>query len=180
MRQAAVLLVTGALAFAPPPVAAQSGGPFSLTWSATGAGGAASIGSGFSLNGLLGSQVANKAIGGNFILQGGWGVAIGSVDAPPSPALPIAFAWLPASPNPFTGKTAFGIALPRAAHVQLDAFDLAGRRVRSFVTADLAPGRHRIEWDGTDQHGVRLASGIYFLHLDAGDLHSSSRIVLVH
>ena len=180
MRKVGVLLVTGALAFAPLPVAAQSGGPFSLSWSATGAGGATSIGSGFSLNGLLGSQVAANAMGGNFILQGGWGGAAGSVDVPPSPTLPISFAWLPASPNPFTRKTVFGMALPRAAHVQLDAFDLTGRRVRSFVNAELAPGRHRIEWDGTDQHGAHLASGIYFLHLDAGDLHTSSRIVLIH
>ena len=180
MRQAFVVFLAGGLALAPLPAAAQSGGPFSLSWSAVGAGGATSTGSSFSLNGLVGPLHAGKATGGSFDLDGGWGGTIGSVDVPPPAAFPTAFAWLPAQPNPFTRHTAFGFALPRASHVQLEAFSLAGRLVRSFVNADLAPGRHRIEWDGTDDHGARLASGIYFVHLDAGDLHTSLRIVLVH
>jgi len=179
MRNMAALLFVAAVALAPLRANAQSGGPFALSWSAAGAGGTKSTGASFSLDNLVGSPNPDKASGSSFILQGGWAGNTGSVDAPP-PTLPTAFAWLPASPNPFTRHTAFGFAMPRAAHVQLEAFDLAGRRVRSFVNADLAPGRHHLEWDGTDEHGAQLASGIYFVHLDAGDLHTTSRIVLIH
>jgi hypothetical protein len=180
MRHVTGLLLVCSLALAPRGAAAQSGGPFQLSWSGTGAGGATSTGTGFSLNGSVASRSAGAASGGSFRLEGGWSGTASSVGVPDAPPLPTAFAWLPASPNPFTRHTAFGFAMPRSAHVQLDALDLAGRRVRSFVNADLAPGHHHLEWDGTDEHGARLPSGIYFVHLDAGDLHTSSRIVLIH
>jgi flagellar hook capping protein FlgD len=180
MRHITGLLLICTLALAPRGATAQSGGPFSLSWSAVGAGGATSTGASLSLNGSVASWSAGAASGGSFRLEGGWSGTTSSVGVPDPSPLPTAFAWLPAYPNPFTRRTAFGFAMPRGGHVLLEAFDLSGRRVRTFVNAELAPGRHHLEWDGTDDHGARLPSGIYFVHLDAGDLHTSSRIVLVH
>lgn len=178
MRQVIGLMALGCLLAVPLQARAQSGGSFQIPWSSAGAGGGMAVGGGFSLNGLVASWDSGQSSGGTFSLQGGWGGPIATIGAPA--ALPTTFAWIPASPNPFASRTMLGFALPRAAHVQVAAFDLRGRRVRALVDESLAAGWHRLAWDGVDDGGAPLPSGIYFVKLDAGAIHATSRVVLVH
>lgn len=160
----------------------QSGGAYDLGWNALfPGGGVSSQGGGFSVSGGLG-QPASEMGGGAFVLQGGFwqGLPGTTLAAPDAGAIPRAFALLPAAPNPFAARTALAFDLPHTARVRLDVFDVSGQRVRTLVDAQLAPGRHRLSWDGTSDRGGDVAAGIYFVHLAAGAQHATSRVVRFH
>ena len=72
-------------------------------------------------------------------------------------------------------STVLTFDLPRAAHVQLEVFDVNGRRVRTLLAEPRTPGRHSVKWDGTDDHGALLAAGIYLSRARAGTLEAASR-----
>ncbi len=83
------------------------------------------------------------------------------------------------APNPFNARTTIGFSLPRAAACHLSIFDLRGRRVRELLAqASLPPGRHRVAWDGTDDAGGELASGVYLYRLRVGPESRTRRLVL--
>ena len=86
---------------------------------------------------------------------------------------------LPAEPNPFNPRTTLRFELPAAASVRLEVYDVAGRRVRTLVAADLAAGPHEVRWDGRDGAGRGLPSGSYLARLVAGDRLLTTRLTLV-
>jgi len=77
------------------------------------------------------------------------------------------------SPNPFNPSTTIRFELPRAARVSLVIYDALGRKTVTLVDRDLAPGAHSFNWNGRDQRGNTLGSGIYLYRLRAG-VHSAS------
>ena len=80
--------------------------------------------------------------------------------------LPRQFQLLQNHPNPFGRGTEIRFALPTAATVQLEIFNLLGERVALLVEENFLAGEHRVNWDGR-QAGKTLASGIYFYRLQA-------------
>jgi hypothetical protein len=82
-------------------------------------------------------------------------------------------------PNPFTTRTSIRFTLPRAAHVLLAIHDPAGRTVAVLRDGDLPAGEHTAEWSGCDDAGRRVASGVYFCRLEAGQYRAVRRLVLV-
>lgn len=94
---------------------------------------------------------------GNFTISGGT-TPVG--EAP----LPRVAAFSNARPNPSGGEMRFDMALPRAAHVQVDVLDVAGRVVGSLASGAFGPGVHTVRWsDGGS--AIRSASaGVYFVH----------------
>jgi hypothetical protein len=91
----------------------------------------------------------------------------------------VAFGLGPVSPNPFTGRTAIAYALPAASHVSLNIYDVNGRLVRTVVDADMEAGTHRATWDGTDDRGHRVARGMYFCRMAAGEFSATGKVVLL-
>ncbi len=71
-------------------------------------------------------------------------------------------------PNPFVDATRIEFRLAREAPVDLAVFDASGRRIAVLLSGPAAPGLNEVTWDGTDHFGRRVASGTYFLRLDAG------------
>jgi len=70
-------------------------------------------------------------------------------------------------PNPFNPSTTIAFSLGAQGPVRLEVFDARGRLVRR-LTDDVYPsGRHEIVWDGTDDAGAPVASGVYFARLQA-------------
>ena len=65
-------------------------------------------------------------------------------------------------PNPFTGSTTIRYALPGAAHVKVEVFDVEGRLVSVLVDGTQAAGPQSVVWEGTDSKGNELPSGVYF------------------
>jgi hypothetical protein len=70
-------------------------------------------------------------------------------------------------PNPFNGATRLRVGLPKASDVEIEVFDVAGRRVRNERTATLAAGWRDIVFDARDAVGQTLPSGVYFYRVRA-------------
>ncbi len=65
-------------------------------------------------------------------------------------------------PNPFNPSTKIEYTMPRAGHVSIKIYNLKGELVRTLVDASQDAGRHTVVWDGTNDHGASVASGVYF------------------
>ena len=65
------------------------------------------------------------------------------------------------SPNPFSGYTSIKFSL-REGREDLEVYDIDGRAVKTLITGPISPGEYNMGWDGTDNNGNNLASGIYF------------------
>ncbi|MGH7497206.1 MAG: FlgD immunoglobulin-like domain containing protein [bacterium] len=72
-------------------------------------------------------------------------------------------------PNPFSSSTAIPYRLKRESHVRVTILDILGREVRKLVVGSQIAGSHNIFWDGRNNFGKRVASGIYLYKLQAGD-----------
>lgn len=83
------------------------------------------------------------------------------------------------SGNPTRGAARFQLQLPGERSVAMDVRDVAGRRVRSIANGRLRAGTHALAWDGVDDSGVRVGSGVYFVRLTAGEESRTSRVVVV-
>ncbi len=83
-------------------------------------------------------------------------------------------------PNPFrvTALISYQIA-PPGGHVRILVFDAAGRRVRALVDKRLPPGFYAIPWDGRNDTGRQLATGVYFYQMAAPGFSSQKRLLLV-
>ncbi len=82
-------------------------------------------------------------------------------------------------PNPFNAATSITYELPRAAAVRLEIFDLLGRHVKTLVDRAEAVGLHKVTWDGSDQQGLAMASGVYWYRLQAGSYSRSRKMLLI-
>lgn len=83
------------------------------------------------------------------------------------------------SPNPFNPSTEIQLVVDRSQRVELKIFDLRGRMVRTLQDDTLAAGTHGIRWNGTDDRGTSVASGVYFLHLRMSNLEQKRKLILV-
>ncbi len=81
-------------------------------------------------------------------------------------------------PNPFGSETTIVYRLPARGDVELRIFDPSGRLVRTLVNGPADPGTHRVTWDGCDQRGVALGSGIYFYHLVSDGVMQTRKLIL--
>jgi hypothetical protein len=82
-------------------------------------------------------------------------------------------------PNPFNPSTVITYALPEGGRVVLELFDITGRRIRTLVDDTRVMGRHREEWDGRDDRGRQVASGVYIYRLQAGGKTFSRKCALL-
>ncbi|NNE44367.1 MAG: T9SS type A sorting domain-containing protein, partial [Gemmatimonadetes bacterium] len=84
------------------------------------------------------------------------------------------------SPNPFAAATRIEYRVPGSAAgpVRLSVFDVSGRRVARLVDGPREPGTHRLTWDGRDTSGRALASGVYFVRLEAPGAAAETRRIL--
>ena len=83
-------------------------------------------------------------------------------------------------PNPTSRGVNLEFVLPSAARVRADVVDIAGRRVSPvLVDRELPPGGHRLEWNGLDPSGRKVAPGIYLIRIRAGDALKVRRIIAI-
>jgi len=100
----------------------------------------------------------------------------GPTDAP-APSLRTKL--LPNEPNPFNPSTRIRFELEQASEVRLGVYDVAGRPVRRLHRGRMDAGNHAVLWDGTDDHGRAVASGVYYGRLEAeGQVHSRPMTLL--
>lgn len=107
---------------------------------------------------------------------------IGTVSATPVPNIPVptAFALHPNVPNPFNPITTISYDVPTTgADVNISIYDVAGRLVRELVNGHRAAGRWSVQWNGDDDRGQRVASGVYFYRMRAGQFVDTKKMVLL-
>lgn len=82
-------------------------------------------------------------------------------------------------PNPFNPETEIQFGFPETGHVRLQIYNLLGQSVRILVDGVRAAGRYSVRWDGRDDAGADLPSGVYFYEFEAGDFLETRRMVLI-
>jgi DNA-binding beta-propeller fold protein YncE len=95
-----------------------------------------------------------------------------------NPVLP-ANLCLSAYPNPFNPTITISFAIPEVAHVNLSIYDIRGRYIVTLVNKTIAAGPEEIHWDGTNDNGESLSSGVYIYRLKAGNQVIAKKMVLL-
>lgn len=86
---------------------------------------------------------------------------------------------LSASPNPFVSTASVSFNLSEPGHTSVDIFDLAGRCVTSLIRTELASGSHSIQWDGRDDSGEVISSGLYLCRIQSGGVTETTGLCLL-
>ena len=94
-------------------------------------------------------------------------------------ALPDAMQLFPNYPNPFNAETRIAFTLPQPTRVRIVVYNALGQSVRTLLSSDIVAGRHELTWDGRNDRGIGLASGVYFYRLYAKDRVRSGSLVLL-
>lgn len=82
-------------------------------------------------------------------------------------------------PNPFNPETAIHYQLARAGHVELSIHNLLGQKVRTLVNGLQSVGSHQLTWDGKNDFGATVPSGIYFYKLHSGSFVQVKKMALI-
>ncbi len=82
-------------------------------------------------------------------------------------------------PNPFTTTTIVDYEISNDSQITLELYDISGRMVRTLVRDYLPAGKHSIEWDGNDDSGINVASGVYFCRLETADRSTQARKLML-
>jgi len=69
--------------------------------------------------------------------------------------------------------------MPESGSLRLDIFDIQGRLIRTLAQGTAAAGSHQILWNGTNEQGEMVPSGIYFYRLQAGSFQEIKRMVML-
>ena len=110
------------------------------------------------------SQLANPLAGGVLDIQ----------------TTPTEFALLQNFPNPFNPETTIGYELAESADVTLQIYNVVGQVVRTLIAAEpQSVGRYQVRWDGMDDRGMPVSSGIYFYQISAGKFQDVRKLMLL-
>lgn len=82
-------------------------------------------------------------------------------------------------PNPFNPSTIISYQIPEMSNVQIKIYDSLGKEVRTLVNETKSAGKYNILWDGRDNYGNRVASGVYFYKIIAGNFVQTKKMMLV-
>jgi hypothetical protein len=111
-------------------------------------------------------QVTNPAFNSLLLIR--YGQLTLSVD-PIGDAIPTRFALDQNYPNPFNPSTTIQFSVPRLSQTDVAVFDILGRRVATLVSEQLSPHVYNVKWEGKNDAGVAVSSGMYLLRMSAID-----------
>ncbi|NIV95767.1 T9SS type A sorting domain-containing protein [candidate division KSB1 bacterium] len=98
---------------------------------------------------------------------------------PEEPPLPNRFRLSQNFPNPFNPGTEIRFELPVERHVNLTIYNVLGQNIKTLVDEVKAAGSHSVTWDGTDDNGQPVPSGVYFYRFDAGIVSGTKKMILM-
>jgi hypothetical protein len=93
--------------------------------------------------------------------------------------VPAIFALAQNYPNPFNPETVISYQLPVASEVRLTIFNALGQEIRTLVNGRQSPGQKSVVWDGKNDRGQAVNSGIYFYTLKAGERVQTKKMLLM-
>ncbi|HOP06742.1 MAG TPA: M6 family metalloprotease domain-containing protein [candidate division Zixibacteria bacterium] len=82
-------------------------------------------------------------------------------------------------PNPFNPETHIAFTIGEAGEVTIDVFNVAGQRIKVLLNTNITAGEHEVIWDGTDEQGSNVASGIYFYRILGAGSQDVKKMVLL-
>jgi flagellar hook assembly protein FlgD len=93
--------------------------------------------------------------------------------------VPIEFSLSQNYPNPFNPTTLISFGLPQDSEVKVEVFNLLGQRVKTLLRSQEKAGYKTIIWDGKDESGKGVASGVYFYRVEAGKYNETKKMTLL-
>ncbi|HNX02969.1 MAG TPA: choice-of-anchor J domain-containing protein [Candidatus Cloacimonas sp.] len=106
-------------------------------------------------------------------------VTIGDpAQTPLPPTVPMTTKLYNAFPNPFNPNTNIRYSLKETGKVTIEIYNLKGQKIKTFNQNHNSPGYYQVSWDGCDENGRNVASGIYFYRLNTGKYSSTKKMVL--
>jgi len=96
-----------------------------------------------------------------------------------SSVLPMEFSLSQNYPNPFNPNTTICYALPNNCHVELYIYNVLGQRVKTLVKGEQTAGYKTVTWDGTNDNGRTVSSGIYFFTIKAGSFTKTAKMSML-
>ncbi len=97
----------------------------------------------------------------------------------PETTLPEQFELYPVFPNPFNPSTTIRYAVPVAGAVRISVHDLQGRHVCTLVDRHIEPGNYQVSWDGRNQWGISVPSGVYFVRMNADRFQAVRKVMFL-
>lgn len=82
-------------------------------------------------------------------------------------------------PNPFNPSTTISFSLANAGNVNIEIYNQKGQKVHSLVNAEMNAGMHQLQWNGKDDNGNSVSSGIYYYRMKSGKFSSTRKMVLM-
>jgi hypothetical protein len=120
---------------------------------------------------------------GGRVLDQGWTVSVGDPGAPDDdrPTQPSRIAWVNSAPNPFNPRTVIGFEVQggEPIDVRVRIHDARGALVRVLLEDLLRPDTWLVVWDGTDDQGRPVASGVYHAHVEGASRRETVKLTLV-
>ena len=93
--------------------------------------------------------------------------------------IPGAFALHQNFPNPFNPSTEIRFDLPEAGNVSLAIYNLMGQKIRTLSSDNMTPGYHAIIWDGTNDIGSQVATGMYFYSIQSNEFQATKKMLFL-
>jgi len=106
-------------------------------------------------------------------------VLVGPAEMVEKESLPTQFVLYQNYPNPFNPSTTIRYGLVTESNVSARVYDLLGNQISTIVQENHKPGYYTVRWEGCDEKGVAVSSGIYFLRLTIGGRSEVMKMVLV-
>jgi flagellar hook assembly protein FlgD len=82
-------------------------------------------------------------------------------------------------PNPFNPETKIDFQIMDGSFVTVDIYNLKGQRIRRLINEVKTQGKHSVIWNGTDENGKLVSSGVYLYRLQAGDFHTTRKMLMM-
>ena len=101
------------------------------------------------------------------------------VDDEQGSILPYKFELSQNYPNPFNPVTTIEYSLPERSDVKIDIFNILGQKVKTLVNKDQVAGTYSVDWDGTDNDGQKIATGIYLYRIQTDHFIKTKKMLLL-
>ncbi|MGD8394465.1 MAG: FlgD immunoglobulin-like domain containing protein [Candidatus Eiseniibacteriota bacterium] len=108
-----------------------------------------------------------------------WPIGTNAVDDALAGTVPLSFALGQNSPNPFNPATAIDYVVAESGQVQLRVFNVSGQLVRTLVDTRVEAGEYSVAWDGRNDQGMQVPTGVYYYRIDAPAFSETRKMVLL-
>ena len=124
-------------------------------------------------NGIFGWAVGNEGT----VLR--YKSRITNINTENDEAIPEHYSLFQNYPNPFNPETTIKYEIPNKSDITLKIYNLLGQEVKTLINESKKAGYHQIIWDGRNNNGVKVGSGIYIYRIQAGDFVKTKKMVLI-